>query len=119
MVLVVEILTVSVSMANELFCLTIVVEILALLVGRKSQPLESCMLMFIEVMSIDCDSLSSPLSSVSFPLWASFKGGILPSCCCEKMNCKIVALYGEKGPKLNPCHLRYSYLSFLGASAIV
>ena len=71
MVLVVEILTVSVSMANELFFLTIVVEILALLVGRKSQPLESCMLMFIEVMSIDCDSLMSLLWSVSFSLWVA------------------------------------------------
>ena len=53
MVLVVEILTVSVSMANELFCLTIVVEILALLVDRKSQPLERCTFLFIEAMSID------------------------------------------------------------------
>jgi hypothetical protein len=37
--LVVEILAVSVSMANELFFLIIAVEILALLVDRKSQPL--------------------------------------------------------------------------------
>ena len=87
MILVVETLTSS-----------MVVEILALLVNCKSRPLESCISMFVEVMSINCDSLTSLLSSVSFPSWVSFKGGILKgeycrSCCCEKMNCKIVALY--------------------------
>jgi hypothetical protein len=51
--------------------------ILALLVDCKSRPLESCVLMFIEVMSIDCDSLMSLLLSVSFSSLGSFKGEVL------------------------------------------
>ena len=53
MTLVVEILTLSVSISIRSFCLAMVDEILALLVDCKSRPLESCMLMFIEVTSID------------------------------------------------------------------
>ena len=82
-------------MANELFCLTIVVEILALLVGRKSQPLESCMLMFIEVMSIDCDSLVSLSLSVSFSLRVSFERGMLSKmgCCTSGTDSNCVCMF--------------------------
>ena len=72
-----------------------VVEILALLVDCKSRPLESCMLMFIDVISIDYDSLISLSLSVSFSLQFSFQRGALSKmrCCASGTDSYCICIF--------------------------